>query len=61
MSSRTLRLRVSHDMKCGSDSLLVHTEQPVAVNPLAAFIKFAPATTYRADIGTDQPADPIKQ
>jgi len=39
----------------------VHAEQPVAANPLAALIKFAPATTYCADIGTDQPADPIKQ
>jgi hypothetical protein len=43
------------------DPLSVHAEQPVAANPLTAFIKFAPAATYRTDIGTDQPADPISQ
>jgi hypothetical protein len=38
----------------------VHAEQPVAANPLAAFIKFAPATTYRAEMSDDYDNSPSR-
>jgi hypothetical protein len=61
ITRRGSQVRLSRCRLERSGSLLVHAEQPVGANPLAAFIKFAPATTYCADIRTDQPANPIKQ